>query len=147
MQPQVTNQGQLLSENIQSNIPPAGVQNSAGLSSALTPTSGPGLSSVLAPTPALNTSALLSAPPPPRAPGRNIPASLSSALHSPHEYDSHLQQQTSDQHQKLSMYKNMLERLITFLHYSKTDISLGLKEKLVSYEKQIINFINTNRLR
>ncbi|KAM5582705.1 mediator of RNA polymerase II transcription subunit 15a-like [Rosa sericea] len=41
MQPQVTNQGQLLSENIQSNIPPAGVQNSAGLSSALPPTSGP----------------------------------------------------------------------------------------------------------
>ncbi|XP_062012018.1 mediator of RNA polymerase II transcription subunit 15a-like [Rosa rugosa] len=41
MQPQVTSQGQLLSENIQSNIPPAGVQNSAGLSSALPPTSGP----------------------------------------------------------------------------------------------------------
>ncbi|PRQ35056.1 putative coactivator CBP, KIX domain-containing protein [Rosa chinensis] len=41
MQPQVTNQGQLLSENIQSNIPPPGVQNSAGLSSALPPTSVP----------------------------------------------------------------------------------------------------------
>ncbi|KAM5582706.1 mediator of RNA polymerase II transcription subunit 15a [Rosa sericea] len=83
MQPQVTNQGRLLSENIQSNIPPAGVQNSAGLSSALPPTSGPGLSSVLAPTPALNTSALLSALPP--APGRNMPASLSSALPSPQD--------------------------------------------------------------
>ncbi|XP_040362342.1 mediator of RNA polymerase II transcription subunit 15a isoform X2 [Rosa chinensis] len=83
MQPQVTNQGQLLSENIQSNIPPAGVQNSAGLSSALPPTSGLSLSSVLAPTPALNTSALLSALPP--APRRNMPASLSSALPSPQD--------------------------------------------------------------
>jgi len=41
----------------------------------------------------------------------------------------------------------MLERLITFLQVSKSNISPSLKEKLGSYEKQIINFINTNRPR
>ncbi|KAL6198629.1 hypothetical protein ACLB2K_028418 [Fragaria x ananassa] len=68
MQPQVTNQGQLLSENIQSNIPHAGIQFSAGLSSAQ------------APTPALNMSALLSALPP--SPGTDMPAS-NSGFHCP----------------------------------------------------------------
>jgi len=41
----------------------------------------------------------------------------------------------------------MLERLITVLQVSKSNISPSLKEKLGSYEKQIINFINTNRPR
>lgn len=39
----------------------------------------------------------------------------------------------------------MLERIITFLQVSKSNISASFKEKLGSYEKQIINFINTNR--
>jgi len=39
----------------------------------------------------------------------------------------------------------MLERIITFLQVSKSNISPSFKEKLGSYEKQIINFINTNR--
>ena len=39
----------------------------------------------------------------------------------------------------------MLERIITFLQVSKNNISPGYKEKLGSYEKQIVNFINTNR--
>ncbi|KAL6196979.1 hypothetical protein ACLB2K_032592 [Fragaria x ananassa] len=67
MQPQVTNQGHILSENILSNIPHAGIQFSAGLSSAQ------------APTPALDMSTLLSALPP--SPGTDMPASIS-YLHS-----------------------------------------------------------------
>nr|XP_011460893.1 PREDICTED: mediator of RNA polymerase II transcription subunit 15a-like isoform X2 [Fragaria vesca subsp. vesca] len=63
------------------------------------------------------------------------------------QLDSHLQQQTSDQYDKLSMLKNKLEDLIIVLHYSKTDISLVLKEQLVFYEKQIVDFIDTNRIR
>jgi len=39
----------------------------------------------------------------------------------------------------------MLERIITFLQVSKSNVSPSIKEKLGSYEKQIINFINTNR--
>ena len=39
----------------------------------------------------------------------------------------------------------MLERTISFLQVAKTNISLGYKEKLGSYEKQIVNFVNTNR--
>jgi PAX-interacting protein 1 len=45
------------------------------------------------------------------------------------------------------MFKTMLERLITVLQVSKPSISPGLKDKLGLYEKQIINFINTNRPR
>lgn len=41
----------------------------------------------------------------------------------------------------------MLERLIAFLQVPKSNIMPGFKEKLGSYEKQIINFINTNRPR
>ena len=45
------------------------------------------------------------------------------------------------------MFKAMLERLITVLQVSKPSISPSLKDKLGLYEKQIINFINTNRPR
>ncbi|XP_004295723.1 PREDICTED: uncharacterized protein LOC101315323 [Fragaria vesca subsp. vesca] len=48
---------------------------------------------------------------------------------------------------KLKMFKTMLERLMAVLQLSKSNISPGLKEKLNVYEKQIINFINTNRPR
>ena len=41
----------------------------------------------------------------------------------------------------------MLERIITFLSVSKANILPAFKDKLSSYEKQIINFINTNRPR
>ncbi|XP_062012017.1 mediator of RNA polymerase II transcription subunit 15a isoform X2 [Rosa rugosa] len=64
-----------------------------------------------------------------------------------HQHDSLPQQPKSDQLEKLKMFKTMLERLITVLQISKTNISPGLKEKLGLYEKQIINFINTNRPR
>jgi PAX-interacting protein 1 len=45
------------------------------------------------------------------------------------------------------MFRTMLERIITFLQVSKSDILPNFKEKLGSYEKQILNFINTNKPR
>ena len=60
------------------------------------------------------------------------------------QHDS-LPQSNSDQLEKLKIFKTMLERIISFLQVAKTNISLGYKEKLESYEKQIVNFVNTNR--
>jgi PAX-interacting protein 1 len=64
-----------------------------------------------------------------------------------YQHDSLPHQPKSDQLEKLKVFKMMLERLITFLQVSKSNISPTVKEKLGSYEKQIINFINTNRPR
>ncbi|TKY74540.1 Mediator of RNA polymerase II transcription subunit 15a [Spatholobus suberectus] len=61
------------------------------------------------------------------------------------QHDSLPQQPKSDQLEKLKVFKAMLERIIAFLQVSKSNISPNYKEKLGSYEKQIINFINTNR--
>uniref|UniRef100_A0A2N9G9F9 Mediator complex subunit 15 KIX domain-containing protein n=1 Tax=Fagus sylvatica TaxID=28930 RepID=A0A2N9G9F9_FAGSY len=61
------------------------------------------------------------------------------------QHDSLPQQSNSDQLEKLKIFKTMLERIISFLQVAKTNISLGYKEKLGSYEKQIVNFVNTNR--
>ncbi|KAI9110223.1 hypothetical protein K1719_018665 [Acacia pycnantha] len=55
--------------------------------------------------------------------------------------------------EKLKIFKTMLERLIAFLQVrliaflqvSKGHIVPGFKEKMASYDKQIINFMNTNR--
>ncbi|OAY36943.1 mediator of RNA polymerase II transcription subunit 15a [Manihot esculenta] len=63
------------------------------------------------------------------------------------QHDSLPQQPKSEQLEKLKIFKNMLERIIAFLQVSKNNILPGFKEKLGSYEKQIINFINTNRPR
>ncbi|KAB2616798.1 mediator of RNA polymerase II transcription subunit 15a-like [Pyrus ussuriensis x Pyrus communis] len=57
--------------------------------------------------------------------------------------DTKLQQQL----EKLKIFKTMLERLISILQVSKSNISPGLKDKLGLYEKHIVNFINTNRPR
>ncbi|XP_008218656.1 PREDICTED: mediator of RNA polymerase II transcription subunit 15a-like isoform X2 [Prunus mume] len=51
----------------------------------------------------------------------------------------------SKQLDKLNFFKTKLERLISVLQISKSSISPGLKDKFVSYEKQIVNFININR--
>jgi PAX-interacting protein 1 len=64
-----------------------------------------------------------------------------------YQHDSLPHQPTSDQLEKLKVFKMMLGRFITFLQVSKSNISPIVKEKLGSYEKQIINFINTNRPR
>ncbi|KAB2627307.1 mediator of RNA polymerase II transcription subunit 15a-like [Pyrus ussuriensis x Pyrus communis] len=53
----------------------------------------------------------------------------------------------SEELEKLKMFKTMLERVILVLQVSKSSISPSLKDKLCLYEKQIINFINTNRPR
>ncbi|KAM7259082.1 hypothetical protein ACFE04_014823 [Oxalis oulophora] len=53
----------------------------------------------------------------------------------------------SDQLEKLKIFKTMLERIISFLQVPKENVQPTFKEKLGSYEKQIINFINTNRPR
>ncbi|KAM1472663.1 hypothetical protein ACFX2I_028885 [Malus domestica] len=60
------------------------------------------------------------------------------------QHDSLPQQPKSEQLEKLKMFKTMLERLISVLQISKSSISPGLKDKLGLYEKQIVNFINTN---
>ncbi|XVE77236.1 hypothetical protein DITRI_Ditri13aG0045800 [Diplodiscus trichospermus] len=61
--------------------------------------------------------------------------------------DSLTQQRTSEQLDKLKIFKTMLERIITFLSVSKANIPPSPREKLPSYEKQIINLINVNRPR
>ncbi|MBA0622984.1 hypothetical protein Godav_008482, partial [Gossypium davidsonii] len=58
-----------------------------------------------------------------------------------------LQQPKSEQLEKLKIFKTMLERILHFLTVSKANIVPAFKDKLSSYEKQIINFINTNRPR
>ncbi|XWS20491.1 hypothetical protein CRYUN_Cryun31cG0105500 [Craigia yunnanensis] len=63
------------------------------------------------------------------------------------QHDSLPQQPKSEQLEKLKIFKTMLERIITFLSVSEANISPTFKDKLSSYEKQIINFINTNRPR
>lgn len=63
------------------------------------------------------------------------------------QHDSLPQQPKPEQLSKLNAFKTMLERLISILQVPKANIPPGLKEKLGSYEKQIINFISTNRPR
>ncbi|XP_030971388.1 mediator of RNA polymerase II transcription subunit 15a-like isoform X2 [Quercus lobata] len=60
------------------------------------------------------------------------------------QHDSLPQQSKSDQLEKLKVFKTMLERIITFLQVSKNNISPGYREKLGSYEKQMVNFIIPN---
>ncbi|XP_059653684.1 mediator of RNA polymerase II transcription subunit 15a-like [Cornus florida] len=62
-------------------------------------------------------------------------------------HDSHPQQPKNDQLDKLKIFKTMLEKIITFLQVPKSNIVPGYKDKLGSYEKQIINFLNSNRPR
>ncbi|XWS20489.1 hypothetical protein CRYUN_Cryun31cG0105300 [Craigia yunnanensis] len=63
------------------------------------------------------------------------------------QHDSLPQQPKSEQLDKLKIFKTMLEHIITFLSVSKANILPTFKDKLSSYEKQIINFINSNRPR
>ncbi|KAL0919842.1 hypothetical protein M5K25_011966 [Dendrobium thyrsiflorum] len=46
--------------------------------------------------------------------------------------------------EKLKSFKVLLERVLAFLQISKNSITIGLKEKLPTYEKQIIGLLNTN---
>ncbi|XP_068479025.1 mediator of RNA polymerase II transcription subunit 15a-like isoform X2 [Phaseolus vulgaris] len=62
------------------------------------------------------------------------------------QHDSLLQPSKSDQIDKLRAYKMMLERMMALVQIPKSNILPHFKEKLGSYEKQIINLI-TNRPR
>jgi len=62
------------------------------------------------------------------------------------QHDSLPQQSKSDQIDKLRAYKMLLERMMAFVQIPKINILPHFKEKLGSYEKQIINLI-TNRPR
>ncbi|XP_022028806.1 mediator of RNA polymerase II transcription subunit 15a isoform X2 [Helianthus annuus] len=55
------------------------------------------------------------------------------------------QQPKNKQLEKLKMFKNMLERFMQFLQIPKHGILPIYKEKLGTYEKQIINVLNSNR--
>ncbi|WCJ40446.1 Mediator of RNA polymerase II transcription subunit 15a [Euphorbia peplus] len=55
------------------------------------------------------------------------------------------QQPKSEQLERLKKYKSMVEHLISFLQVSKTNISPSLKEKLGSYQKNIISLINSHK--
>ena len=63
------------------------------------------------------------------------------------QLDSLPQQPKSEQLEKLKVFKAMLECLITFLHVSKNNITPSFKEKLGSYEKQIVSFLKPSRFR
>ncbi|RDX58376.1 Mediator of RNA polymerase II transcription subunit 15a, partial [Mucuna pruriens] len=63
------------------------------------------------------------------------------------QHDSLPQQTKSDQIEKLRTYKMLLERMMALLQIPKNNILPDFKEKLVSYEKQIISLINSNRPR
>ncbi|KAM0029655.1 putative coactivator CBP, KIX domain superfamily, mediator complex subunit 15, KIX [Helianthus debilis subsp. tardiflorus] len=61
------------------------------------------------------------------------------------QHDSLPQQPKNEQLEKLKVFKNMLERFMQFLQIPKHGILPNYKEKLGTYEKQIINVINSNR--
>ncbi|KAJ4829667.1 hypothetical protein Tsubulata_034581 [Turnera subulata] len=63
------------------------------------------------------------------------------------QHDSLPQQLPTEQLEKLKIFKVMLDRIISFLQVSKNDVLPRHKEMLGSYEKQIINFLNTVRAR
>ncbi|XP_026447212.1 mediator of RNA polymerase II transcription subunit 15a-like isoform X1 [Papaver somniferum] len=52
-----------------------------------------------------------------------------------------------EQHERLRIFKNMLDKMIGFLNLPKSFMIPSLKDKLASYEKQILNILNTNRPR
>ncbi|GMI93916.1 hypothetical protein HRI_003060900 [Hibiscus trionum] len=63
------------------------------------------------------------------------------------QHDSNPQQPKSEQLDKLKLFKTILERILNFLSVSKANITPLFKEKSSSYEKKIINFVNSNRPR
>ncbi|XVF74804.1 hypothetical protein PTKIN_Ptkin13bG0140500 [Pterospermum kingtungense] len=62
-------------------------------------------------------------------------------------YYSFPQPPKTEQLDKLKIFKTMVEHVVAFLSVSKSHILPTHKEKIDSYEKQIKNFINTNKPR
>ncbi|GMH05088.1 hypothetical protein Nepgr_006928 [Nepenthes gracilis] len=65
------------------------------------------------------------------------------------QHDSHSlpQQPKTDQLEKLKFFKQMLEKTLQFLQLTKNNISPSHREKLGSYERQIVTFLTSNRPR
>ncbi|XP_058084938.1 mediator of RNA polymerase II transcription subunit 15a-like isoform X2 [Magnolia sinica] len=62
--------------------------------------------------------------------------------------DALLQQpEQQEQFERLRYFKNLLERMITFLQLPKSNIPIGFKDKLPQYEKQIIGILSSHRLK
>ncbi|KAJ6842711.1 mediator of RNA polymerase II transcription subunit 15a [Iris pallida] len=53
----------------------------------------------------------------------------------------------SEQYDKLKSFKAMLERTLTLLQISKTNIPVGMKDKLPTYEKQIVTMLQNHRIK
>ncbi|KAL7598491.1 hypothetical protein Lser_V15G22605 [Lactuca serriola] len=60
------------------------------------------------------------------------------------QHDSLPQQSNNEQLEKLKAFKNMLERFMAFLQIQKHNILVNYKDKLSTYEKQIIHIITSN---
>ncbi|XP_019456230.1 PREDICTED: mediator of RNA polymerase II transcription subunit 15a-like isoform X1 [Lupinus angustifolius] len=61
------------------------------------------------------------------------------------QHESLPQQPKSEQLDRARAFRTMLEHIIAFLKVPKNNISSNFKEKIGSYEKQIINLINANK--
>ncbi|KAE9616109.1 hypothetical protein Lal_00017762 [Lupinus albus] len=61
------------------------------------------------------------------------------------QHESLPQQSKSEQLDRARAFRTMLEHIIAFLKVPKNNISPNFKEKIGSYEKQIINLINANK--
>ncbi|KAI3872343.1 hypothetical protein MKX03_019610 [Papaver bracteatum] len=61
-----------------------------------------------------------------------------------HQHDSLPHAPKSEQHERLQIFKNVLDRMIGFLNLPKSSMIPSLKDKLALYEKQILNILNSN---
>ncbi|CAH1427614.1 unnamed protein product [Lactuca virosa] len=59
--------------------------------------------------------------------------------------DFHPHQLNNEQLEKLKVFKNMLERFMAFLQIQKHNILVSYKDKLTTYEKQIVHLITSTR--
>ncbi|KAI3505711.1 hypothetical protein L1887_27900 [Cichorium endivia] len=66
-------------------------------------------------------------------------------LHKLQQHNSVPQQLNNEQIEKLKVFKNMLERFMAFLQIPKRNILANYKDKLSTYEDQIVRVINLNR--
>ncbi|XP_026450433.1 mediator of RNA polymerase II transcription subunit 15a-like isoform X1 [Papaver somniferum] len=61
------------------------------------------------------------------------------------QHDSLPQPPKSEQIERLKIFKDMLDKMMRFLNLPKTSAIPSLKDKLPLYEKQILNFLSSNR--
>ncbi|RZC52885.1 hypothetical protein C5167_021334 [Papaver somniferum] len=63
------------------------------------------------------------------------------------QYDSLPQPPKSEQIERLKIFKNLLDQMMGFLNLPKSSVMPSLKDKLASYEKHILDILNSNRPR